>query len=98
MGLRLLLNDGFKIPIVGLGTGTTNDQAVRDAIKAGYRHNDTSLNYKDSEKTIGKVLKDLLKLNDTFSYLEIRDLYFKCQSEHNLRFCIEKFGKTAIYT
>ncbi len=57
---RLLLNDGFKIPIVGLGTGTTTDQAVRDAIEAGYRHIDTSLNYKDSEKTIGKVLKDMI--------------------------------------
>jgi diketogulonate reductase-like aldo/keto reductase len=57
---RLLLNDGFKIPIVGLGTGTTTDEAVRDAIEAGYRHIDTSLNYKDSEKTIGKALKDLI--------------------------------------
>jgi diketogulonate reductase-like aldo/keto reductase len=53
---RLLLNDSFKIPIVDLGTGTTNDEAVRDAIEAGYRHIDTSLNYKDSEKTIGQHL------------------------------------------
>jgi len=57
---RLLLNDGFKIPVVGLGTGITTDEAVRDAIEAGYRHIDTSLNYPDSEKTIGKALKDLI--------------------------------------
>jgi len=57
---RLLLNDGFKIPVVGLGTGTTTYQAVRDAIEAGYRHIDTALYYKDSEVTIGKALKDLI--------------------------------------
>ncbi len=60
---RLLLNDGFKMPIVGLGTSHTgNDtyRSVRDAIEAGYRHIDTSLNY-GTEQDIGKALKDLIK-------------------------------------
>jgi diketogulonate reductase-like aldo/keto reductase len=59
----LLLNDGFKIPIVGLGishTGNDTYRLVRDAIEAGYRHIDTSLNY-GTEQDIGKALKDLIK-------------------------------------
>ncbi len=57
----LLLNDGHKIPIVGLGTGSTTEASVREAIVDGYRHIDTSLNYKDSEIIIGKVIKELIK-------------------------------------
>ena len=58
---RITLNNGLKIPIVGFGTGSTTEQAVHDAINSGYRHIDTSLNYGNSEKIIGKVLKEVLK-------------------------------------
>jgi diketogulonate reductase-like aldo/keto reductase len=59
---RLLQNDGSKIPIVGLGTansGNATYQAIRDAVEAGYRHIDTSLNY-GTEKEIGRALHDLI--------------------------------------
>jgi len=77
---KLLQNDGSEIPVVGLGTGTTTVEAVQDAIEAGYRHFDTSLDYKDSEITIGKALKALIsegkiKRTDLYivSKLEARD-------------------------
>ena len=63
----LLMNNGLKIPIVGLGAMGISEEAVREAIADGYRHIDTSLNYKasdgkqDSEVIIGKVLKELIK-------------------------------------
>jgi hypothetical protein len=41
---RITQNDGSKIPIVGFGTWKTRShtyQTVRDAIEAGYRHNDS---------------------------------------------------------
>jgi len=60
---RITQNDGSHIPMVGLGTfGTRQEtyQAVRDAIDAGYRHIDTSLDY-GSEKDIGRAIKDLVK-------------------------------------
>jgi diketogulonate reductase-like aldo/keto reductase len=59
---RITQNDGSKIPIVGFGTwktGTHTYQTVRDAIEAGYRHIDTSLNY-GSEKEVGRAIKDLI--------------------------------------
>ena len=40
------LNNGVEIPILGFGTfqitGTDAEQAVMEAIKAGYRHIDTA--------------------------------------------------------
>ncbi|XP_054152483.1 aldose reductase-related protein 2-like [Oppia nitens] len=62
-----LLNNGMKIPIVGLGAMDITEQAVRDAIDLGYRHIDTSHNYHTSDKKnwseiiIGKVLNDVFK-------------------------------------
>jgi diketogulonate reductase-like aldo/keto reductase len=60
---RITQNDGSRIPIVGLGTfrsGNEVYQAVRDAIDAGYRHIDTSLDY-GTEKDVGRAVKDLIK-------------------------------------
>ena len=57
----LLLNNGHRIPIIGLGTSGITEAAVREAIADGYRHIDTSLNYNDSEIIIGKVIKQLIK-------------------------------------
>ena len=58
---KLLLNDGHKIPIVGLGAMGITEEAVRLAIEDGYRHIDTSLNYGSSELLIAKVLKEAFK-------------------------------------
>lgn len=50
------LNNGVKIPKLGLGTWLMNDeqtaQAVRDAVKLGYRHIDTAQAY-ENEKGVG---------------------------------------------
>jgi len=76
----LLLNNGQKIPIVGFGTSGITDQAIRDAIDAGYRHIDTSLNYNESEVIIGKVLKELIasgkvKREDLFMVSKLEEDY-----------------------
>ena len=78
----LPLNNGLKIPIVGFGTSGITEQALRDAINAGYRHIDTSLNYNDSEIIIGKVLKELIgngkvKREDLFIVSKLETNYHK---------------------
>jgi len=60
---RITQSDGSKIPSVGLGTwktGAATYQAVKDAVEAGFRHIDTSLNY-GTEKDVGRAIKDLIK-------------------------------------
>ena len=76
----LLLNNGRKIPIVGFGGMEATEQAFRDAIAAGYRHIDTSLNYGNSEQLIGKVLKDVfaagtVKRADMFITTKLENTY-----------------------
>jgi len=56
------LRNGVGIPCVGFGTylasdGETAVQAVKDAIKAGYRHIDTAAVYKN-EKSVGKAIRE----------------------------------------
>jgi len=57
------LNDGHNIPIVGFGTawiiGPTAVPIFKDAINVGYRHIDTSLNYKN-EKEVGQAIKEVI--------------------------------------
>jgi len=55
------LSNGVEIPVVGLGTwqaeeGEVAEQAVLDALEAGYRHIDTATRY-GNEKSIGTALK-----------------------------------------
>lgn len=59
----ILLNDGSKMPLLGLGTWksthlskTSIQGAVEAAIAAGYRHIDTAFSYQN-EVDIGKALK-----------------------------------------
>lgn len=59
------LNDGNKIPALGLGTVPPEDpsevkQQVITAVKAGYRHIDTAWYY-GTEKYIGQALKELFE-------------------------------------
>ena len=60
--LYMKMNDGHKIPVVGLGTwkskpGEATYRAVLDSINAGYRHIDTARAY-DNESDVGKAVKD----------------------------------------
>jgi diketogulonate reductase-like aldo/keto reductase len=88
--LHKMMARSSKIPIVGLGTwktGANTYQAVRDAIEAGYRHIDTSLNY-GIEKDVGRAIKDLI----TEGKIKREDLYVVSKLEGNdhprSRFCI----------
>ncbi|KOC62649.1 Alcohol dehydrogenase [NADP(+)] [Habropoda laboriosa] len=59
----LKLNNGKSVPVLGLGTWQADDdpsvveQAIRDAIDAGYRHFDCAFIY-GNEDVIGKALRD----------------------------------------
>ena len=58
-----LLNNGIKIPMLGLGTyrigKTDNDvyRAIRTALDVGYRHIDTATLY-GNEAPIGKAIRE----------------------------------------
>ena len=59
---RYALNDGRSIPCVGFGTylsrsGDECYDAVREAIKTGYRHIDTAAFY-ENEQSVGQAIKD----------------------------------------
>lgn len=56
------LSNGVEIPCVGYGTWQTPDgdtamNAVKEAVKAGYRHIDTAATY-GNEQSVGKALKE----------------------------------------
>ena len=57
------LNNGVKIPVIGLGTyriGRTDEetyQAVHKALEAGYRHIDTATLYMN-EKPVGRAIRE----------------------------------------
>lgn len=57
----LLLNDGNRIPQIGLGTWPLDDAGVApvivDAIAAGYRHIDTAVRY-GNERGVGQGIRD----------------------------------------
>jgi len=57
---KYTLTNGVEIPKLGLGTWFINDrdvmQAVKDAVKIGYRHIDTAQAYQN-ERGVGEVIK-----------------------------------------
>merc|ERR1712071_177386 len=61
--LTVKLNNGYEMPIVGLGTSHTKScagevkQAVKDAIEGGYRHIDCALAY-ENEREVGEAIKE----------------------------------------
>lgn len=66
------LNNGYEIPVVGLGTANADDseQAVKDAIDCGYRHIDTAFMYRN-EVNVGKGInakidEGVIKREDIF--------------------------------
>ncbi|XP_031270410.1 NADP-dependent D-sorbitol-6-phosphate dehydrogenase-like [Pistacia vera] len=62
--MSIALNDGFKIPIVGLGVWRMEGKEIRDliinAIKIGYRHFDCAADYKN-EAEVGEALAEAFK-------------------------------------
>ncbi|MDF2699655.1 MAG: Aldehyde reductase [Haloplasmataceae bacterium] len=60
--MYIALNNGVKIPMVGIGTfkskaGNETYNAVLSALKAGYRHIDTAAIY-GNEESVGKAIRD----------------------------------------
>lgn len=59
---KIILNSGYQMPIIGLGTWKLEkdklENSIRAAIKAGYRHIDTAFRY-GNEEDIGNVLQKL---------------------------------------
>lgn len=58
----ILLNNGITIPKLGFGTWQSKDgeeayQAVREALRVGYRHIDTAAIY-GNEESVGRAIKD----------------------------------------
>lgn len=64
---QVLLNTGYKMPLLGLGTWKSDEgklyQAVRWAIKAGYQHIDCAAVY-GNERTVGQALHDAINEGD----------------------------------
>lgn len=59
---EFILNNGVKIPSVGVGVFRVNDanvayETVKTAISVGYRHIDTAMIY-GNEEAVGKAIKD----------------------------------------
>jgi len=50
------LNDGNKIPIIGFGTMGVDENAVRIAIDAGYRHFDCA-DFHQNEDAVGRAIR-----------------------------------------
>lgn len=59
----LILNDGNRMPLLGLGTWNAQGKELVDAIKiairAGYRHIDTAANYRN-ERCVGEAIRDCI--------------------------------------
>lgn len=57
----ITLNDGYKIPQIGVGTWTLKDETARNnvrmALEAGFRHIDTAQGY-DNEAAVGQGIVD----------------------------------------
>ena len=92
------LNNGYKIPCIGLGTyKATNEAAVdviKNALNIGYRHIDTAFFY-DNEKEVGKAILEsginreeifvTSKLwNDSRSYEKAKIAFSKTMKNLNL--------------
>ncbi|CAM8899283.1 unnamed protein product [Rhodiola kirilowii] len=72
--MEITLNNGYKMPIVGLGVWRMEPELIRDliinAIKIGYRHFDCAADYKNEEE-VGSALAEafetgLVKREDLF--------------------------------
>ncbi|KAL6585822.1 NADP-dependent D-sorbitol-6-phosphate dehydrogenase [Orobanche minor] len=62
--MSITLNNGFKMPIIGLGVWRTEGKDLKNlitnAIKIGYRHFDCAADYKN-EVEVGEALEEALQ-------------------------------------
>lgn len=95
------LNNGVSVPALGLGTASPTDrfsetkEAVKAAIKAGYRHIDTAWCY-GTEPYIGEALKELfqegeIKRSDVFITTKVWPVYWDNVSK-SLDESLERLG------
>ncbi|XP_076630770.1 aldo-keto reductase 1B-like [Colletes latitarsis] len=99
----LTLNNGKRIPVLGLGTWQGGDdpsvveQAIRDAVDAGYRHFDCAYIY-GNEKEIGKALREkiaegVVKREDLFITTKLWNTSHKRESVVPMcKRSVENFG------
>lgn len=85
----ITLNNGLKMPAIGLGTYLVNDQqgvqAIKNAIDSGYRHFDTAYAYAN-EKEIGrgckqKIAEGVVSREELFI---VTKLWNKCNNPVNV--------------
>lgn len=60
----LILNDGTRMPLLGIGTWNAQGEELKEAVKvaiyAGYRHIDTASNYRN-EKFVGEAIRECIE-------------------------------------
>ncbi|KAG8540591.1 hypothetical protein GDO81_018985 [Engystomops pustulosus] len=95
---RITLNDGHKIPVVGLGTYAPQEfpksmaaEAVKVALEFGYRHIDSALIY-GNEVEVGQAIREKIadgtvKREDVFYTSKLWSTY---HPQHLVRSCLEK--------
>lgn len=94
------LNDGNRIPQLGLGVWQLNDQdtytSVRAAISAGYRHIDTAMIY-GNEEAVGRAVADAIEAGDiTREQLFITTKLWNSDQERAAEAIDESLGKLGL--
>jgi len=88
------LNNGVKIPALGLGTYQMKkcediDKAVKSAVASGYRLIDSAIGY-NNEESIGKTLKELIE--DTSLGFKREDFFITTPKEQGYDCCLKAFS------
>lgn len=81
---KFRLNNGYEIPVIGLGTFLASEEECYDACLCalinGYRHIDTAQNYKN-EVAVGKAIKDSkVKREDIFITSKLQISRYGCNN------------------
>lgn len=84
------LNDGNEIPQIGFGTaalrGEPGLEAISSAIRVGYRHLDTAVNY-DNEGVVGRAIRESgIPRDHFFITSKIPGRYHESQPARNITF------------
>lgn len=77
----VLLYNGCKVPVVGLGTSKSNGESIQDALECGYRHFDCAHVYQN-EKDVGKGITQQMD---------------NCNVKRSELFVVSKLGVSAMH-